>query len=136
MCAVRAANATSTRRGAHWRRIRTSLQYPDLPVAGVDLEFLQNKAPKVTASNLSPASWPTSPGHEWCPPGHGDVYPAMYGSGTLESLLAKGFKCERAATDVTLVTEVTQRASNVSGQWAGRTVAGGAGWRNGVVIAW
>ena len=24
---------------------------------------------------------------EWCPPGHGDLYPAMVGSGTLDKLL-------------------------------------------------
>ena len=30
--------------------------------------------------------------HEWCPPGHGDLYPAMVGSGTLDALLEKGFK--------------------------------------------
>merc|ERR1712110_1101249 len=50
------------------------------------------KAPKVTKEDLSPASWPAEPGHEWCPPGHGDLYPAMLGSGTLDKLLGKGFK--------------------------------------------
>jgi len=59
---------------------------------GSDLEFVQNKAPKVTAADLSPASWPAEPGHEWCPPGHGDLYPAMLGSGTLDKLVAGGFK--------------------------------------------
>jgi UDP-N-acetylglucosamine pyrophosphorylase len=66
-------------------------KYPDLGT-GDDLEFVQNKAPKVTEADLSPASWPTDPGHEWCPPGHGDLYPAMLGSGTLDKLLGKGFK--------------------------------------------
>merc|ERR1712187_1015191 len=32
------------------------------------------------------------PGHEWCPPGHGDLYPAMLGSGTLDKLIKAGFK--------------------------------------------
>merc|ERR1712110_25756 len=50
------------------------------------------KAPKVTKEDLSPASWPAEPGHEWCPPGHGDLYPAMLGSGTLDRLLGKGVK--------------------------------------------
>lgn len=59
---------------------------------GSELEFVQNKAPKVTASDLTPASWPKDPSHEWCPPGHGDLYPAMLGSGTLDRLLKKGFK--------------------------------------------
>jgi len=66
-------------------------KYPELGTGG-DLEFVQNKAPKVTESDLTPAGWPKDPGHEWCPPGHGDLYPAMLGSGTLDKLLAKGFK--------------------------------------------
>merc|ERR1719446_117176 len=59
---------------------------------GSDLEFVQNKAPKVTAADLSPADWPANRDHEWCPPGHGDLYPAMLGSGTLDKLLEKGIK--------------------------------------------
>merc|ERR1719210_822848 len=66
-------------------------KYPELGVGG-DLEFVQNKAPKVTADDFTPAKWATEPGHEWCPPGHGDLYPAMLGSGTLDKLLGKGFK--------------------------------------------
>mmetsp|Transcript_28570 Transcript_28570/g.66974 ORF Transcript_28570/g.66974 Transcript_28570/m.66974 type:complete len:557 (-) Transcript_28570:285-1955(-) len=63
-------------------------KYPHLP-AQADLEFVQNKAPKVLASDLSPATWPKDRSHEWCPPGHGDLYPAMVGSGTLDKLLAR-----------------------------------------------
>merc|ERR1719460_3559900 len=69
---------------------------------GVDLAFmLMNsfstsadtlKAPKADASDLKPATWEAQPSHEWCPPGHGDLYPAMVGSGTLDKLLEKGFK--------------------------------------------
>merc|ERR1719158_2104941 len=66
-------------------------KYPQLGT-GSDLEFVQNKAPKVTEADMSPASWPKDPGHEWCPPGHGDLYPAMLGSGTLDKLLSKGYK--------------------------------------------
>jgi UDP-N-acetylglucosamine pyrophosphorylase len=66
-------------------------KYTDLGT-GADLEFVQNKAPKITKEDLSPASWPANPDHEWCPPGHGDLYPAMLGSGTLDKLLGKGFK--------------------------------------------
>merc|ERR1719199_893698 len=66
-------------------------KYPDLGT-GNDLEFVQNKAPKVTKADLSPASWPENADHEWCPPGHGDLYPAMLGSGTLDKLLAGGLK--------------------------------------------
>jgi len=60
--------------------------------AGLPLEFLQNKAPKVVKEDLTPATCPANPALEWCPPGHGDLYPAMVGSGTLDMLLAKGFK--------------------------------------------
>mmetsp|Transcript_104162 Transcript_104162/g.299802 ORF Transcript_104162/g.299802 Transcript_104162/m.299802 type:complete len:384 (+) Transcript_104162:2-1153(+) len=66
-------------------------KYSDLGT-GDDLEFVQNKAPKVTAADFTPASWPAEPSHEWCPPGHGDLYPAMLGSGTLDKLLKNGFK--------------------------------------------
>merc|ERR1719220_1317853 len=66
-------------------------KYPELGT-GDDLEFVQNKAPKVTESDFTPAKWPKESSHEWCPPGHGDLYPAMLGSGTLEKLLGKGFK--------------------------------------------
>jgi len=66
-------------------------KYPDLGT-GADIEFVQNKAPKVTASDKTAATWPADPSHEWCPPGHGDLYPAMLGSGALDMLLGKGIK--------------------------------------------
>merc|ERR1719215_490960 len=66
-------------------------KYTDLGT-GSDLEFVQNKAPKVTASDFTPATGEKDSSHEWCPPGHGDLYPAMLGSGTLEKLLGKGLK--------------------------------------------
>jgi len=66
-------------------------KYPALGTGG-DLEFVQNKAPKVTKADYTPATWPAGPDNEWCPPGHGDLYPAMLGSGTLDKLLAAGMK--------------------------------------------
>merc|ERR1712032_781072 len=42
-------------------------KYTDLGT-GDDLQFVQNKAPKVTASDYTPASWPAAPDNEWCPP--------------------------------------------------------------------
>lgn len=59
---------------------------------GSDLEFVQNKAPKVAAKDYRPATHKADGSHEWCPPGHGDLYPAMLGSGTLDKLLEKGVK--------------------------------------------
>jgi len=56
------------------------------------LEFVQSKAPKLDAETLEPVSWPEDPGHEWCPPGHGDLYPAILSSGKLDELLAAGVR--------------------------------------------
>ena len=43
-----------------------------------------------TQSDLSPAVWDANRHLEWCPPGHGDLYTALYGSGMLDELLADG----------------------------------------------
>ncbi len=55
------------------------------------LELLQNKVPKIAADTLTPVAWPSDPDMEWCPPGHGDLYPAILGSGLLQRLLDEGF---------------------------------------------
>lgn len=47
------------------------------------------------AQTLKPAEWPTNRNQEWCPPGHGDLYAALAGSGTLDKLLADGVKVRR-----------------------------------------
>merc|ERR1719327_1767959 len=67
-------------------------KYADLKSDGLPLEFVQNKAPKLTESDYTPADWPSKPECEWCPPGHGDLYPAMLGTESLDKLLAKGFR--------------------------------------------
>ncbi len=67
-------------------------RYPELPVAGLPVDFLQNAEPKLTADTLEPVEWPADPTLEWCPPGHGDVYTALVGSGVLDALLAAGMK--------------------------------------------
>jgi UTP--glucose-1-phosphate uridylyltransferase len=67
-------------------------RYEDLAVDGLPLEFLQNKEPKLLKEGLTPASYPKDPELEWCPPGHGDLYPALRGSGTLDLLIEKGFR--------------------------------------------
>jgi UTP--glucose-1-phosphate uridylyltransferase len=36
--------------------------------------------------------WPQDPGLEWAPPGHGDVYPSLAGSGMLDALLERGYR--------------------------------------------
>lgn len=67
-------------------------RYDTLPVEGLPLEFLQNKEPKLLATDLTPASHPNDPDLEWCPPGHGDVYTALRGSGVLDQLLEQGYR--------------------------------------------
>ncbi len=57
-----------------------------------ELDFLQSKAPKLDADTLKPVNWPAQPDLEWCPPGHGDLYPSMLGSGLLNRLLERGVK--------------------------------------------
>ena len=66
--------------------------YPDLPVAGLPLDFLQNSEPKLRADDLTPVTWPADPALEWCPPGHGDLYTAIWASGVLDALLDAGFR--------------------------------------------
>jgi UDP-N-acetylglucosamine pyrophosphorylase len=50
------------------------------------------KVPKIDAATGLPGAWPTNKDNEWCPPGHGDLYAALEGSGTLDRLLAQGVK--------------------------------------------
>src|SRR5205085_9510809 len=56
------------------------------------LELMQNQVPKVDAQTLRPISWPENPQLEWCPPGHGDLYPSLLGSGWLDRLLAENVR--------------------------------------------
>jgi UTP--glucose-1-phosphate uridylyltransferase len=67
-------------------------RYGDLPVDGLPLEFWQNKEPKLLEKDLSPAEYPKQPDLEWCPPGHGDLYTALRGTGLLERLLELGYE--------------------------------------------
>jgi len=67
-------------------------RYEDLPVDGLPLEFLQNKEPKLLLSDLSPVSYSKDPDLEWCPPGHGDIYTALRGTGLLDRLIAAGYE--------------------------------------------
>jgi UTP--glucose-1-phosphate uridylyltransferase len=94
----------------------------------VPADFVQNKEPKLRAEDLFPVEWPDDPGLEWCPPGHGDLYPALLASGMLDDLLAAGYRYAFvsnvdnlgaameprilawfAAQDVAFASEVTER---------------------------
>ena len=66
-------------------------KYPELADDGA-LDFLQNKVPKLCADTLEPVEWPPDPELEWCPPGHGDLYPSLLGSGWLDRLAEQGVK--------------------------------------------
>ncbi|MBW2568130.1 MAG: UTP--glucose-1-phosphate uridylyltransferase [Deltaproteobacteria bacterium] len=52
--------------------------------------FIQHKFPKILGEGFGPATWPQNTDMEWNPPGHGDVYTALYTSETLQHLLDKG----------------------------------------------
>ena len=64
----------------------------DLAVSGLPLDFLQNKEPKLRSDDLTPVSWEQDPTLEWCPPGHGDLYTALRGTGLLERLIDAGYR--------------------------------------------
>jgi UTP--glucose-1-phosphate uridylyltransferase len=54
-------------------------------------DFLQHKVPRI-AADLTPVRWPAASEHEWCPPGHGDIYAALLSSGELDAMLAAGYR--------------------------------------------
>jgi UTP--glucose-1-phosphate uridylyltransferase len=58
----------------------------------VPFDFVQHKEPKLLVDGLRPAEWPPNPSLEWCPPGHGDIYPALLTSGMLGTLLERGYR--------------------------------------------
>jgi UTP--glucose-1-phosphate uridylyltransferase len=66
--------------------------YPGLPVDELPLDFLQSREPKLLVDDLTPAEWPAEPSLEWCPPGHGDLYATLWGSGLLDRLRDRGIR--------------------------------------------
>lgn len=67
-------------------------RYDELAAGELPIEFLQNKEPKLLADTLKPVDWPKDPDLEWCPPGHGDIYTALRGTGLLDRLIAEGYR--------------------------------------------
>jgi UTP--glucose-1-phosphate uridylyltransferase len=65
--------------------------YPDLAVDGLPVDFLQNMEPKLRADDLTPVRWEKDPDLEWAPPGHGDLYTALRGTGLLDRLIDAGY---------------------------------------------
>jgi UTP--glucose-1-phosphate uridylyltransferase len=76
----------------HEDTMETLERYPELETPGLPLDFLQNQEPKLLVDGLDPAEWPADPDLEWCPPGHGDIYTALSGTGLLEALLSRGMR--------------------------------------------
>jgi UTP--glucose-1-phosphate uridylyltransferase len=81
-------NSFSTREAT----LRELERYSDLPVDGLALDFVQSMEPKLRADDLTPVEWPADPRLEWAPPGHGDIYPSLAGSGMLAALLERGYE--------------------------------------------
>ena len=70
-------------------RAHLAQKFPDVGDPA-HLELMQNRVPKICAESLAPVDWPENPDLEWCPPGHGDIYPCLAGSGWLDRLLDDG----------------------------------------------
>lgn len=80
-------NSFSTRQAS----LDALAQIPEIE-ADLPLDFVQHKVPKIWVEDLAPVSWPQDPEKEWCPPGHGDIYPALLSSGMLAEMLAAGYE--------------------------------------------
>jgi UTP--glucose-1-phosphate uridylyltransferase len=66
-------------------------EYSDLKVSGLELDFLQNKFPRIRRDNFAPLNLDDDNAN-WNPPGHGDIYGALNSSGLLDKLLESGIK--------------------------------------------
>lgn len=66
-------------------------RYPDL-AAGLPLDFVQHKVPRIDAETFRPVDWPADESLGWCPPGHGDLYIALKSSGMLDTLRDRGIR--------------------------------------------
>ncbi|MFK5633915.1 MULTISPECIES: UTP--glucose-1-phosphate uridylyltransferase [unclassified Ornithinimicrobium] len=96
-------------------------RYPDLAVDDIPLDFLQSQEPKLRADDLTPVDWPADPRLEWCPPGHGDLYPSLLSSGILRRLLDGGYR-------YAFVSNVDNLGAVPDGRLAAWFAASGAGY--------
>ncbi len=55
-------------------------------------DFLQNRVPKLDAETYAPVDHPADESLTWAPPGHGDFFPALAGSGMLAAARAAGYR--------------------------------------------
>lgn len=72
--------------------LKALTRYPELQdgQGDIPLSFLQHKVPKILPGELTMVDWPADRAKEWCPPGHGDLYPVLVSSGLLDRLLCRG----------------------------------------------
>lgn len=75
----------------HAESLAALSRYPEL-AGDVPMDFLQHKEPKIRVDDLSPVQWLEDEDKEWCPPGHGDIYPALISSRMLRQLLDAGYE--------------------------------------------
>lgn len=94
-------------------------KHDDIRVGKLPIDFLQNSNPKIYADDYSPAEWPEAPELEWNPPGHGDVYPALWGTGILDELIKEGF-------EYAFISNGDNLGATVDGQIAGWFADSGA----------
>ncbi len=66
-------------------------KHDNLKIGDLPMDFKQNSNPKIHADSLEPVAWPNASELEWNPPGHGDIYPALWDSGVLDQLIERGF---------------------------------------------
>ena len=66
-------------------------KYPELELNRNLFSFTQHQIPRITQSNLA-ALVSMDKHSEWCPPGHGDLYPSLLSSGILDALIDKGYE--------------------------------------------
>lgn len=66
-------------------------RFPEL-ACEIPADFVQNRVPKLDAETLESVEFADDPALEWVPPGHGDLYPALAGSGMLDALLEQGYR--------------------------------------------
>jgi len=96
-------------------------RYPELATDGIPLDFVQSQEPKLRADDLTPVTWEADPRLEWCPPGHGDLYPSLLASGLLDQLLERGFR-------YAFVSNVDNLGAVADGRVAAWFAASGAGF--------
>ncbi len=70
---------------------RALAAYPELAVRGLPLGFQQNQVPRIERATGRPLTLPDEEAC-WAPPGHGDIYRALPGTGLLERLRALGIR--------------------------------------------